>query len=90
MPTKPPLGKRLKSAGIVKIELKIEIAITYSYEATNEVQRIIDKYQIELISQEFENECSLHGRIKSLDIEPLKTQFELFQKTGIKARLIII
>jgi len=87
---KTAAGEAIKSSEIVKIDVKIEVSITYSYEATNEVQRIIDNYRIEIISQEFEDECALHGRVKSPDIEPLKTQFELFQKTGIKARLVII
>jgi len=77
----------LEVASTIKIEIRKQVKITYSYDVTSEVMRVVEKYDIKIANQKFANECILLGQVKISAVEQLKERFELFAKTGISARL---
>ncbi len=64
------------------VTIMTNIRITYSYENTTEVMRIIDEYSIEMVSQDFSENCTMIARVASSKQASLLGKMELLQKTG--------
>ncbi len=86
---KSAADEALENSKILKIELKKPMKITYAYEATNEIMRLVEELEIEIIKQEFNEECFLSGKIRLSSVEKLKLAFELYTQTGVSAQLSI-
>lgn len=75
-------GEALNNVGIKKIVVTADIRLKYSYEATNEVMRLISDLEIKVNEQAFEADCLLIGEIKVGLIGQLKEKVQLLNDTG--------
>lgn len=69
---KTAAAEALQNAKIQTVEIKQEISITYSYEKTNDVMRILNDYEVGIKAQDFQEECTLIGRIDPEQFQSLK------------------
>ncbi len=79
----------LEAAGVMQVELRKAIQITYSYEATNDIMRLVEEFDIQIIKQDFQEACVLYGELKLSSIEKLQSTFELYKQTGVSAQLFL-
>ncbi len=72
-----------------RVVLKHDFELNYSYEATNEVMRLVDDLKLDVVEQKFEKECFLKGKVQIDRVEQLKSKVELLINTGSTLRLTI-
>lgn len=53
----------LSKAKIVEVVLKRTIEISYPYDKTNDVMRLVGEFEIDITSQAFEESCQIIGKI---------------------------
>lgn len=78
----------LNSATIVKIEITYPVKISYSYDATNEVMRLVNDFDIRINDQQFEATCMLAGEVKINFRKDLQEKIQLLKDTGHAVELI--
>ncbi|HEU5145117.1 MAG TPA: YigZ family protein [Chryseosolibacter sp.] len=77
----------LNAAEIVEREITDAITITYDYEATPDVMRLVKDYDLHITGQKFEAECELVADYKIKHREKLLERLSLMQATGVKLRV---
>lgn len=60
-----------------------EIDIEFPYESTNQIMRLVSEFDIEIVSQEYQADCSLKGKVKIPKVEILNKKMKLLQDTGV-------
>lgn len=78
----------LNSATIVKIAITYPVKISYSYDATNEVMRLVNDFDIRINDQQFEAACMLAGEVKINFRKNLQEKIQLLKDTGHAVELI--
>jgi uncharacterized YigZ family protein len=72
----------LASAKIIENEIRQKIRITYSYSSTPEVMRLVKDFELNIITQTFEEECVLKGSFKVKIEDELTKQLHLLKSLG--------
>ena len=72
----------LSKAKIIKQEVLQKICFRFSYPETNEVMKLVGKFNIKIDTQLFENECSIEGKIPVRNLESLQVDVELRKNLG--------
>lgn len=72
----------LKNATILRKELMEEFTLTYPYESTTEVQRLIKDYELVIVHQQFDAACSMTLQVKLALQDQLIEKIVLLQSTG--------
>ncbi len=72
----------------VKEYITSKVKINYSYNATNEVMKLIDKYELKIIEQEFLEACSLEASIIVSNHKNLIEEVQFLQDTNHDIKLI--
>ena len=54
----------LNNVKVVKVEITIPVVLTYNYDVTNEVMRLVSEFDIKINDQRFEANCQLEGELK--------------------------
>lgn len=72
----------LVNADIEKIIVKKDIKLTYPYDSTNEVMRLVSDLEIQIVDQFFESDCALIGKVRIDREEALKSKVALLKNTG--------
>lgn len=60
------------------------VQFSFPYTSTNEVMKLVDDFNIKVVTQEFEEQCALEGRVKIDELERLISKIDLLQQTGTK------
>ncbi|HEX8040079.1 MAG TPA: YigZ family protein [Chryseosolibacter sp.] len=79
-------GYSLDSAQIIEKEVTEAIRITYGYEATPEVMRLVKEFDLVVESQDFQSDCSLTAAYRVADKEKFFEKLERMRATGVKVR----
>ncbi len=74
----------LTRAIIIEKEVSEPILIRYSYEATPEVMRLVKEFDLEILEQTFEGDCSLKGTISLKVKKEFGDHLTLLQALGNK------
>lgn len=77
----------LNQAKITKVDITETIQLQYSYEATNEVMRLIDEFELQVINQEFTANCTLKAAIKIGKVKAFKERIQLLIDTHHEVKL---
>ena len=67
----------LSNAEIIQIEVKAAVSLVFPYEKTNEVQRLIAEFDVEMTDQEFTDTCKFKGRMNPDAIKELEAKLNL-------------
>lgn len=78
----------LKSSTIVTEIVKQSIDLKYSYDVTNEVMRLVNELNIDIVDQEFTTDCLLKGQVRIDLVSELKKRIQLLNDTGFPVELI--
>lgn len=73
----------LQQAAVLDVEVTKNINFVFSYPDTNEVMKLVGKFEIKILSQEYESECRIVGRIPIANLEQLIVEVELLNNLGI-------
>lgn len=74
----------LKNTTIVKKLITSPIEISYSYESTNEVMKLIDSYHLSITNQEFTEACYLQANVVVSNKKKLLNDLQLLKDIGHK------
>lgn len=77
----------LNNAQIKKIDITRAINLEYSYDATNEVMRIVNDFEIKITDQVFEADCRLAGEVRIGLLAQLEEKVQLLKDTGHQVNL---
>lgn len=77
----------LDNAAIITVEVQNEILLQYGYDDTNEVMRLVNELNINIVDQKFEASCELKGTIKINLSEQLESKVQLLNDLGHKINL---
>lgn len=75
----------LQKAEIEVVEIKQSFQVTYEYEKTSDVMRIVNDFGVEITNQEFLEICTLYGRIEPEKFEALKDKLALAEVIARKS-----
>lgn len=67
----------LQNCQIKTVEIKTKFGLNYPYDKTNEVMRITSDFGVEVLNQEFQEDCLLVGKIEPENFEALKAKLSL-------------
>ncbi len=74
----------LKDTTVVKQYITSTIKISYSYNSTNEVMKLIDRFNLKIIHQEFAEKCQLEAQVIISKASPLLEELQLLIDMGNK------
>jgi uncharacterized YigZ family protein len=72
----------LSRALIIENEVKETLHLQYDYQSTSEVMRLVKEFELEIISQEFTDNCKLTFYLKLHDKKIVLERIKLLQATG--------
>lgn len=72
----------LRNNEVVTIEITNIYSLNFSYEATNEVMRMVKDFHLEIIEQRYEADCFLTVNVKLEIEEQFKSKVKLLQDLG--------
>jgi len=72
----------LSKSEILTIEIKDSATIQYGYEDTNEVMRLVNELDLEIVNQKFEAACEMEVRVKVNFKNSLIEKVELLRQLG--------
>lgn len=79
----------LDNATVISVDVQNDIVIHYGYDDTNEVMRMVNDLNIQIIDQRFEASCELKGTIKVNMTKQLESKVQLLNDLGHKIDLQI-
>lgn len=77
----------LDNASIMTVEVQNGIVLQYGYDDTNEVMRLVNELNINIVDQKFEAACELKGTIKINLTDQLESKVQLLNDLGHKIAL---
>jgi len=80
--------KAIANSSKTKRFITSTVNLSYSYNATNEIMKLIDTYQLKIIQQEFLEKCSLEASIIVSKHKNLIEEIKLLQATGNDIQLL--
>ncbi|MBL3656497.1 IMPACT family protein [Fulvivirga sediminis] len=80
----------LANANILKVEVTKPIKITYSYEETNEVMKLVSDLSLEIVNQEFTMNCTMEAEVKINLLNSLKEKVQLLNDLGNNIQLNLL
>jgi len=80
-------GEALDAAEIIEKEVTATLQLTYGYEATPEIMRLIKEFDLVIQSQNFETDCRLIAEYKLRDKEKLSEKMALMVAMGVKLQV---
>ncbi len=60
-----------------------EITLKFPYQTTNDAMKLIAEFEIKIVSQYFDNECKIVGKIPVQNCQLLKSKVELLNNLGV-------
>lgn len=72
----------IQNSKIITEVVKKQLELSYSYDTTSEVMRVIDDFSIEIVDHQFQENCLLKGEIRIDKVHPLKTKIQLLKDLG--------
>lgn len=64
---------------IVEVMIKTSFKISFKYEQTSELMRILNELEVEIIDQKFEDSCELSGKVDPDRIENLRSKLTVLK-----------
>lgn len=80
----------LKEAHIVVKIVNSYFELTYSYDATNEVMRLINELDISILDQTFTGDCWMKGAVAISKKDELESKVRLLQDLGNKINFLLV
>ena len=84
---KTATAEALKQAKISQLQVQKEVSFEFAYAQTNEVMKLVSKYELKITSQLFETDCQISGKIPLRHLESLKDDVALLNNLGKPIRL---
>jgi len=78
----------LNSSKKIKQLIYVPIHLSYGYGSTNEVMKLIDRYHLKIIHQEFLDRCTLQASIIISKNEAILKDLQLLKDTGYDIHLV--
>ncbi len=78
----------LNSSKKIKQYISIPIHLSYGYGSTNEVMKLIDRYHLKIMHQEFLDRCMLQASIIISKNEAILKDIQLLKDTGYDIKLL--
>jgi uncharacterized YigZ family protein len=79
----------LEQAKIIQLSVQEEVSFEFAYAQTNEVMKLVGKYELKISSQLFETDCRISGKIPLRHLENLKDDVALLNNLGQQIKLIL-
>lgn len=77
----------LSQATIIETEVTRSVILSYPYEETTEVMRLVKEYELIIDKQEFLETCTLFAQVRLKVADVFQSRIELLQATGHKILL---
>lgn len=77
----------LTNAMIIEKSVVESIDILFDYSSTPDVMKLVKDFQLEVINQSFETQCSMMVEYKLRDREELMDKIKLMSATGVKIKI---
>ena len=79
---KTAAANTLQAAKVIEQEVMQALEFTFSYTATNDVMKLIGKYEVKIDQQDFTSNCKIIGRVPLRFLEILHKDVELLNNLG--------
>lgn len=83
-------SEALKDATKKTVTVMNKIQLDYSYEATNELMRLVHDFQLVMLDQKFEASCTVVAEVSVEKTKELKQKVELLRDTGTEINIDFI
>jgi len=80
----------LNNATIFEQEVTLKVVLHYPYEQTAEVMRLVKDFDLQVIRQQFLEECELQAEVKQKFFDSLSSKAELLKVTGHRIAFSVI
>jgi uncharacterized YigZ family protein len=80
----------LNNATIFEQEVTLKVLLHYPYEQTAEVMRLVKEFDLQVIRQQFLEECELQAEVKQKFFDSLSSKAELLKVTGHRIAFSVI
>ena len=80
----------LNNATLLEQEVTQKVILHYPYEYTAEVLRMVKKFDLQIVHQQFLEECELQAEVKQKYFKTLKTKAALLKATGHRITFSVI
>ena len=80
----------LNNATIFEQEVMLKVVLHYPYEQTAEVMRLVKEFDLQVIRQQFLEECELQAEVKQKFFDSLSSKAELLKVTGHRIAFSVI
>ena len=80
----------LNNATIFEQEVTLKVVLHYPYEQTAEVMRLVKEFDLQVIRQQFLEECELQAEVKQKFFDSLSSKAELLKVTGHRIAFSVI
>jgi uncharacterized YigZ family protein len=78
----------LNKALVIEVDVKENITLIYPYASTPEVMRLVKDFELEIVQQDFADECRIDVQYKLIDKERLFEKINLLIATSINLKII--
>ncbi|MEM9857940.1 MAG: YigZ family protein [Bacteroidota bacterium] len=79
----------LQNTTFKTVQITQLVTLSYAYEATNEVMRLINAFDLEIVSQVFQVDCKIQVKVPVIVLETVWNKIVFLQKTGSAINLDI-
>jgi uncharacterized YigZ family protein len=77
----------LSNALIIEEEVTCDLNLNYPYTSTPEVMKLVKDFELEILNQNFEEQCLMHARIKERFKDQFEEKYTLLNALGNKLEL---
>jgi len=72
----------LNKSKVITVDITERVKITYGYDATSELMRLVDDFNVNIVDQEFGADCSMVADVKVGLMDGLQEKVQLLKDTG--------
>jgi len=76
---KSAAAEALQHARIRIVEIKVHFELDYPYDKTNEVLRLVNEFNVEIVGQDFQEYCRMEGKIDPANLAAFRSKLELLK-----------
>lgn len=80
----------LQAATIVEIQVMKDVVLQFPYESTNEIMRLVKEFDLTVLKQTFENDCTLNAEVRIGDLALFETRMQLMKDLGVMFQVEIL
>jgi uncharacterized YigZ family protein len=79
----------LNNSTILTQKVTKHLTLTFPYQSTNDVMKLVSEVGLKIGSQKFDTNCIIEGELPILNFETLESKIDLLNKLGVEIALIV-